>query len=45
MEGPQLGAGVHMKGCEMNLADPGMWIFEDSLCAKFTFIPDRTVRG
>ena len=38
-EGPRVAAGIHMPGRGLEVATPAGWRYEDSLSAKFTFIP------
>ncbi len=43
-EGPRIAAGVHLRAVEFNLATPNDWRFEESLSAKFGFVPNEDVQ-
>lgn len=38
-EGPRIAHGLHMKSLRLELATPTGWDFENSLSAKFAFVP------
>jgi hypothetical protein len=42
-EGPRMGAGIHMPQGGVDIATPRGWDYEDSLSAKFDFVPTEQV--
>jgi hypothetical protein len=42
-EGPRVVAGVHLSDNRLTLATPAGWQYENSLSARFTFVPDKEV--
>ncbi|HOD71941.1 MAG TPA: hypothetical protein PKO27_13000 [Deltaproteobacteria bacterium] len=43
-EGPRIAAGVHMPAKEMMLATPDGWTYENSLSAKYKYIPNEDIQ-
>lgn len=42
-DGPRMGAGIHMKSQQLDLAVPPGWKYEDSLSAKTKFVRNEDV--
>jgi hypothetical protein len=44
-DGPRVAAGIHLPGGGLELATPEGWRYEESLSAKFTFVPSGEVQS